>query len=166
MLNIHIIIAATAFNRKSNLVGALCYLFNTMLALLKIWELQLQLLKQQCIFLLLCFKMWLQLSNPRRANIMLKDLFYYCQYIQGVPEFADTECIAWLSVPKEATFFFGKIASEHYFLNQSNLNLTNKHSRLCMNQERRAHGVRDAWACTLLYYFAKDFMKTMGGGDI
>jgi len=61
-------------------------------------------------------------------------------------------------VPKEATFFFGKIASEHYFLNQSNLNPTNKRSRLCMNQERRAHGVRGAWACTLLYYFANDFM--------
>jgi len=41
MLNIRIIIAATAFNRKSNLVGALCYLFNMMLALLKVWELQL-----------------------------------------------------------------------------------------------------------------------------
>jgi len=37
-------------------------------------------LKQQYIFLLLCFKMWLQLSNPRRANIILKDLFYYYQY--------------------------------------------------------------------------------------
>jgi len=57
-------------------------------------------------------------------------------------------------------------AKKATFLNQSNLNLTNKRSRLCMNQERRAHGVRGAWACTLLYYFAKDFMKTMGGGNI
>jgi len=36
-------------------------------------------------------------------------------------------------VPKEATFF-DKITSEHYFLNESNLNLTNKRSRLRMNQ--------------------------------
>jgi len=66
---------------------------------------------------------------------------YIYIYIQGVSEFADTECITWLSVSKEATFFSSKIESEHYFLNQSNLNLTNKRSRSCMNQERRAHGV-------------------------
>jgi len=93
-------------------------------------------------------------------------IIHFIQYIQGVPEFVDTKCIAWFSVPKEVTFFFGKIVSEHYFLNESNLNLTNKRSRLRMNQGRRAHGVRGAWACTLLYYFAKDFIKTMGGGGI
>jgi len=82
MLNIRIIIAATAFNRKSNLVGALYYLFNTMVALLISLRSEncSYMLTQQCIFLLLCLKMWLQLSNPRRANIILKE-FYYSQYI-------------------------------------------------------------------------------------
>jgi len=37
-------------------------------------------------------------------------------------------------VSKEATFFFGKIASEYYFLNESNLKLTNKRSRLRNNK--------------------------------
>jgi len=45
-------------------------------------------------------------------------------------------------MPKEAIFFSGKIASEHYFLNDNNLNLTNKLSKLRMNQGRRAYGVR------------------------
>jgi len=40
------------------------------------------------------------------------------------------ECTAWLFVPKQTTFSFGKNASEHYFLNENNFKLTNKRFRL------------------------------------